>query len=98
MALEDITLALFTACNGLRVLAYIPQMRKAATDPHGASAISRTTWSLFLIAHLSTVVYAIVNRADWMLAVCFIANSACCVAILVLAHRNRCRFVLQTQR
>ncbi len=93
MLLEDITLALFTVCNSLRVVAYIPQMRKAATDTNGASAISRTTWNLFLVAHLSTVLYAIVNRGDWTLAACFMLNAACCVAILVLAHRNRRRFL-----
>ncbi|MDP3256993.1 hypothetical protein [Bosea sp. (in: a-proteobacteria)] len=97
MVLEDFTLALFTACNALRVFAYVPQIRRAATDTHGASAISYTTWSLFLVAHLSTVAYAIVNRSDWMLAACFAANSVCCVAILVLAHRNRRRFLLATK-
>jgi len=98
MLLEDLTLALFTACNGLRVLAYIPQMRKAASDPNGASAISRATWNLLLIANVSTVLYAIVNRGDWMLAAFFVVNCACCVAILLLAHRNRRRFLMRSRR
>lgn len=89
MALEDLTLGLFTACNAIRVFAYVPQIYRAATDKNGASAISCTTWTLFLIAHLSTVAYALVNRADWSLAACFAVNALCCVAILAVAHFNR---------
>ena len=32
MPLEEITLALFAACNSIRVVAYLPQLHKAATD------------------------------------------------------------------
>ena len=91
MPLEDLTLMLFGACNGLRILAYIPQIRKAAMDKNGASAISYTTWALFLIAHVSTVAYALINRSDWGLAVCFAGNALCCAAILVVAFVNRRR-------
>jgi len=65
MPLEEITLALFTACNSVRVVAYLPQIHKAATDNNGASSVSFMTWMLFLLAHLSTVAYALVNRSDW---------------------------------
>jgi hypothetical protein len=85
MSLEDITLALFAACNSLRVLAYVPQIHKAAIDKNGASAISRTTWSLFLVAHVSTIAYALVNRSDPWLALCFAGNALCCVVILAIA-------------
>ena len=30
MTLEEITLALFTTCNSLRIVAYVPQALKAA--------------------------------------------------------------------
>jgi hypothetical protein len=90
--LEQMTLAAFTLCNSIRVLAYLPQIRKAATDKHGAGAISYTTWSLFLIAHISTVGYALVNREDAALALCFGGNAICCVAILVLAMHNKRRY------
>jgi hypothetical protein len=65
MTLEEITLALFTTCNSLRIVAYVPQVLKAAADRNGAPSISLTTWFLFLIAHLSTVAYALINRSDW---------------------------------
>jgi hypothetical protein len=89
MQLDELTLAAFTACNSMRILAYIPQIHKAATDNSGAVAISCTTWLLFLVAHLSTVAYAIVNQADWSMAACFAGNGLCCVAILVVAMLKR---------
>lgn len=92
-SLEQVTLAAFTFCNSIRVLAYLPQIRKAATDKHGADAISYTTWSLFLVAHISTVGYALVNRQDVTLAMCFGGNAICCVAILALAMHNKRRYL-----
>jgi hypothetical protein len=89
MLLEDMTLALFAACNSLRVVAYIPQIITAANDQNGASAISVTTWSLFLIANVSTVAYALVNRSDFVLAGCFSLNAVCCIAILAVAGCKR---------
>jgi uncharacterized protein with PQ loop repeat len=89
MPLEDITLAIFAACNSVRVVAYLPQIHKAATDKNGASSISFITWSLFLVAHVSTVAYALINRSDWGLAACFAINAICCVAILAIAYGKR---------
>jgi hypothetical protein len=89
MQLEEITLALFAACNSVRVLAYLPQIHKAAMDENGASAISRTTWWLFLVAHVSTIAYALVNRSDPWLALCFTGNALCCVVILAIAWWKR---------
>ena len=72
----------------MRVFAYVPQIYKAATDKNGASAISRSTWSLFLVAHVATVGYALVNRSDHWLALCFGGNALCCLAILTIAWWN----------
>jgi uncharacterized protein with PQ loop repeat len=83
--LEDMTMAAFAACNGLRLFAYLPQMLKAARDRNGASAISFTTWGLFLTANLSTAAYAIVNQSDWWMAGCFVLNAVCCLLILIIA-------------
>lgn len=99
--LDTITLAAFSASNAMRLLAYVPQIRKAAKDANGATAISYTTWSLFLIANLSTVAYALVNRGDRGLALCFSANAVCCLAILAVAcwkrrsHMQRLRWESQ---
>jgi len=88
MTLEDLTLTLFAGSNFLRLFAYVPQIRKAAVDENGASAISYTTWSLFLVANLSTIAYGIV-RGDWKLAACFTANAVCCGVILAVAWLKR---------
>jgi len=99
MPLDEITLALFAACNSIRIFAYIPQIRKAAVDENGATAISYATWGLFLVAHVSTVAYAIVNRSDWGLAACFTGNALCCLAILAVVfwkRRNYARRLLVT--
>jgi hypothetical protein len=91
MSVEEITLGIFATCNSLRVPTYIPQIRRAAIDKNGAIAISYTTWILFLLADLSTVAYAIENRADWALAACFTANAACCLVVVAVAYRARSR-------
>jgi hypothetical protein len=66
--LADLTLIAFTVCNSIRVLAYVPQVWKAATDDNGAKALSYTTWSLFLVSHVTTAAYSVVNRQDGALA------------------------------
>jgi hypothetical protein len=85
MHIEDVTMTMFAACNGIRVVAYIPQIYKAFTHRNEPSAISGTTWGLFFVANVSTVAYAIVNRSDYWLAACFGLNAVCCVAILLAA-------------
>lgn len=89
MELEAITLALFTACNALRLVAYLPQIYKVATDAGSARSVSQTTWSTFLVANVSTSAYALANRADLGLALCFGANAICCAIILGIAFRRR---------
>jgi hypothetical protein len=89
MSMEEITLALFAACNSVRVVAYLPQILRAVADKNGASAISYTTWSLFLAAHLSTVAYALINHPDWGLAACFAGNAVSCATILSVARWKR---------
>ena len=89
MPLEEFTLALFAACNSIRVVGYLPQIHKAATDKNGASSISFMTWMLFLLAHLSTVTFALVNRSDLGLAACYSINALCCLAILAIAYWKR---------
>lgn len=88
-------LCFFAACNSVRIFAYVPQIHKAAIDTNGASAISSTTWSLFLVAHLSTIAHALVNLGDWWLAICFAGNAVCCVAILGIAYWKKRRFGLR---
>jgi PQ loop repeat len=95
VTVADITLAVFTLCNSLRVLAYVPQIAKAAADRSGAEAISFSMWGLFLLSNMSAVAYAVVNRADWTMAAMFLGNAVGCATILLISlwkraqHRNR---------
>ena len=89
MTTADFTLMAFTLCNSLRVLAYVPQIWKAAVDDGGAKAISYTTWTLFLISHLTTAAYAVTNKNDAALALMFLMNAAGCAAILAVASLRR---------
>jgi hypothetical protein len=91
MRLEEITLMIFTTLNAIRILAYVPQIRKAAADQNGASSIAYSTWVLFFLANLATVAYAIINKGDMSLAICFAGNAACCLAIILAALSSRKR-------
>lgn len=92
MTIADITLAAFTLCNSLRVVAYVPQIARAAADRSGAEAISFGTWGLFLFSHMSATAYALVNKEDWTLASIFLGNAIGCGAILLIAACKRARY------
>lgn len=100
MTASEIALFAFTACNTLRVFAYVPQIVKIARDNSGASAISYTTWGLFGASHLSTVTYAVMTLNDWKLAFIFCLNALACAAILGLTvvKRLAVRRVERTQK
>lgn len=85
-------LGAFTVMNALRILAYVPQILKAARDVNGASAISYATWTLFLISHLSTIAYALVGSGDLLMALVFAGNASACVAIIFITWVKRRRF------
>jgi hypothetical protein len=89
---SEVALFAFTACNTLRVVAYVPQLLKIARDNGGASAISYTTWGLFGASHLSTVAYAVAVVQDWKLGLIFTANALACGAIVGLTLCKRLRF------
>jgi hypothetical protein len=91
MMISDITLAAFTLCNSARIVAYVPQITKAATDTGGAQAISFTTWALFLVSNAAAVAYALVNKDDWAMAIMFTGNAIGCAAILLIGTWKRAR-------
>jgi hypothetical protein len=49
MYLPDITLALFSLFNVLRLGSYLPQIARVAADREGAKAISYLTWCLWIV-------------------------------------------------
>lgn len=76
-------LTLFTVCNGVRVLGYIPQILCTFRDRTGGASTSIITWAIFLTANLSVVPYALVNMNDAPMALVFTANAACCGVIIL---------------
>ncbi|MBN9446069.1 MAG: hypothetical protein J0I67_04070, partial [Bosea sp.] len=65
MTAAELATAVFTLCNAIRALAYLPQILRIIQTPDGARAISCATLSLFAISHLTTVVYALLAAHDW---------------------------------
>jgi hypothetical protein len=89
MAITTFTFMLFTASSGLRIFSYIPQIHRVACDPHGASAISYATWSLWTAANLATALYAYANLGDLYLASVSAVYAACCATVIVLTVAKR---------
>ncbi len=89
MTAADLALVVFTACNMGRVVAYLPQVLCIARDREGARAISLATWTLFSLAHLSTVAYAIATVGDGTMALLFAANTVGCLTIVGLTLWKR---------
>jgi hypothetical protein len=89
MTLADYSLAAFTLLNGGRAVAYFPQLLRVYRDPHGATAVSLTTWVLFAAANVATIVYALAVADDCLVAAIFALNAVGCLAIVVLTAMKR---------
>jgi hypothetical protein len=98
MALAEITLALFSLCNLLRVGSYLPQILRVANDNEGAKAISCWTWSMWIAANGSTAAYALVNVADRALFIVSALNTLGCAAVVLLTMWKRRRAAAATSR
>ena len=92
MTAADITLVAFTLCNSARVVAYVPQIKRAAMDQSGAQAISFATWGLFLFSNISAVAYALVNKGDWTMASVFLGNAIGCATIILIGAWKRSQY------
>jgi hypothetical protein len=95
MTAPEFILIVFTVTNSVRVVAYLPQIRKIAGDNSGAVAVSNATWLLFGVSHLSTMTYAAVVLNDLYMTVLFGANLLCCLIIIILTVYKRRQFARQ---
>lgn len=68
----------------LRVLAYVPQMPKAAQDENGASARCPSRRGRCCWLHLTTIAYALVCPGDVVMALIFLANAVARLTIIVI--------------
>jgi hypothetical protein len=89
MTLSSITFLLFAAFSSIRIFSYLPQIRKVASDMHGATAISYSTWGLWTAANVATAAYALVNLGDTYLALVSALYAGCCVAVIGLTVTKR---------
>ena len=79
----------YSASNALRVLSYVPQIARIASDREGAKAISLATWWMWIAANASTALYAWVNLGDISLAVLNGLNTLSCLLVVVLTAWKR---------
>lgn len=91
MTLADYSLAAFALLNGGRAIAYFPQIVRVYRDRNGATAISVMTWSLFAAANIATVLYAISQSSDWIMAGIFAFNTLACLTIVAVTVWKRVR-------
>jgi hypothetical protein len=89
--LSYITFVLFAAFSSLRMVSYLPQIYKVATDKNGASAISYSTWGLWIAANVTTGLYAFNNLNDHYLAGVSAVYAVCCMAVIGLTMVKRRR-------
>jgi len=85
----SITILFFGLFSALRVVSYVPQIRKVALDTNGATAISYSTWSLWTCANIATALYAAVNLQDIYLSTVSAIYAVCCIVVILLTVRKR---------
>ncbi len=85
----EVVVLAFAATNGLRIIAYVPQIMRLARDQSGAAAVSSCTWGLFLMSNLSTAAYSSVVVGESWMTVVFVINAVFCAAIVALIALSR---------
>ena len=91
MTFIDVSLAAFAILNLARAAAYFPQIHRIWHDRHGASSVSLLTWSLFAAANIATAAHAVASSGDRIVALVFVFNAACRLAIVMVAVLKRSR-------
>jgi hypothetical protein len=91
VSLVHSSLTIFVILNGARVIAYWPQIARVYRDPGCATAVSLWTWIVFTGANIATVIYALAELGDVIMAAVFGMNTIGCVAIATLTAYKRCR-------
>ena len=86
MALQDVTLYLFTVFNTLRLVSYIPQMIAVGRDRSGAASISCLAWLIWTAANASAAAHFYVIEAGWTVVAVNTVNAIFCLLILIQAR------------
>lgn len=85
----DMLMLAFTAFNGLRLVAYVPQIVAIVRDTSGCRAVSIATYLIWLGANATTALYAWTRTGDLPLATLSAINAAYCIVIIALTIRCR---------
>jgi len=80
------------------MVSYLPQIYRVAVDGSGATAISYSTWGLWVGSNASTALYAAVNLQDNYLATVNGLNTVCCVIVICLTFVKRRAFPAEPRR
>jgi hypothetical protein len=91
VSLVHYSLTIFVILNGARVIAYWPQIVRVYRDPGCATAVSLFAWIVFTGANIATVIYALAELGDVIVAAVFGVNTIGCAAIAMLTTYKRCR-------
>lgn len=89
MTLAEVSLGAFSAFSGIRLISYFPQIYRVTRDPNGASAISYSTWIMWIGSHMSTGCYAAINLGDMFLATCSALYALCCITVVCITFIKR---------
>lgn len=91
LILHSIT-GVYVACNGVRLLSYVPQIVAVARERSGAHAISLFTWFFWTLSNAATALYCSSVVNDLLLAGMMWGNAAGCIAIASLTVMKRQRY------
>jgi hypothetical protein len=87
----EVVTFLFVATNACRLLAYFPQIVAAAKCQNGATAVSRTTWSYFAVAHAAGVAYSRLVLHDSKMATVLLGNFLACGTLVAIVTWKKAR-------
>jgi hypothetical protein len=92
MDLSYISFLLFAGFSSLRMVSYLPQIYRVAIDRNGASAVSYSTWGLWVCANATTALYAFNNLNEPYLGWVSVVYAVCCTAVIGLTMAKRRRY------
>ena len=78
--------------NVLRLVLYLPHIRKILRDTNGSSAISYLIWRAWLAAVALTAVYSVSTLGAATIAWINAFNTLCCAIVIIHTGFNRRQF------
>jgi hypothetical protein len=79
-------------------LRYAPQFWRVWSSPNGARDLSLTTWTLWCLANVVTVLYAALVARDWAFSAISAGSLAGCLLVTAAAYCRRRMYANCTPR